>query len=475
MERAKALGDAHEQRYLRELRVDRRVVGVERPREVSRAAYEQAADATLLALASDADVVYQAAFFDGRFHGFADFLVREPAGWTVLDTKLARTPRSRRCCSSRRTPTSSAPRASRPRRARLVLGDGAAHDTALPTCSRSTATAAPGWSAARRPPGPRRRGLGRRALPRLRSLRRVRAEVEATRDVLLVAGMRHPADRLRAAGVTTIEQLAASAAPVRGHGAVHRWTGCASRRRCSPARTPTPGDAVTAASRRRRDARRAARARARRHLLRLRGRPALGRERCPARLGPGVPVRRGRGRQRSDVPAVLGPRPRRRSSRRCVDFLDYVAERRAAHPGMHIYHYAPYERTALLRLAGRHGVGEDAVDDLLRDGVLVDLYADGARGRPGVAAVLLAQEARAALHGRRAARRRGVDNARRLDRRVRRRRARCADARRRPTRPARALDADRATTTSTTASPRCGCATGCSTGGRARVSVRRPS
>ena len=41
---------------------------------------------------------------------------------------------------------------------------------------------------------------------------------------------------------------------------------------------------------------------------------------------------------------------------------------------MHIYHYAPYEKTALLRLAGRYGVGEDEVDDLLRNGVLVDLY-----------------------------------------------------------------------------------------------------
>jgi len=41
---------------------------------------------------------------------------------------------------------------------------------------------------------------------------------------------------------------------------------------------------------------------------------------------------------------------------------------------MHIYHYASYERTALLRLAGRHGVGEEQIDDPLRDGVLVDLY-----------------------------------------------------------------------------------------------------
>ncbi len=57
-----------------------------------------------------------------------------------------------------------------------------------------------------------------------------------------------------------------------------------------------------------------------------------------------------------------------------IDFLAFIKERRAQHPGMHVYHYAAYERTHLLSLAARHGVGEDDVDDLLRAGVLVDLY-----------------------------------------------------------------------------------------------------
>ncbi|MDQ2623642.1 MAG: TM0106 family RecB-like putative nuclease, partial [Actinomycetota bacterium] len=55
-------------------------------------------------------------------------------------------------------------------------------------------------------------------------------------------------------------------------------------------------------------------------------------------------------------------------------FLDYLADRRTRHPDMHVYHYAAYERTHLLSLAARHGVGEDEVDNLLREGVLVDLY-----------------------------------------------------------------------------------------------------
>src|SRR5690606_12269594 len=44
------------------------------------------------------------------------------------------------------------------------------------------------------------------------------------------------------------------------------------------------------------------------------------------------------------------------------DFLDDVAERRRRNPGMHIYHYASYERTHLATLAARHGVGEEEVD-----------------------------------------------------------------------------------------------------------------
>ena len=41
---------------------------------------------------------------------------------------------------------------------------------------------------------------------------------------------------------------------------------------------------------------------------------------------------------------------------------------------MHVYHYAPYERTALSRLMGQHGTREEEIDDLLRGEVLVDLF-----------------------------------------------------------------------------------------------------
>ena len=55
-------------------------------------------------------------------------------------------------------------------------------------------------------------------------------------------------------------------------------------------------------------------------------------------------------------------------------FIASVMERWKRHPDMHIYHYAPYEPTAIKRLAGQHAVCIDEVDQLLRAGIFVDLY-----------------------------------------------------------------------------------------------------
>ncbi len=56
-------------------------------------------------------------------------------------------------------------------------------------------------------------------------------------------------------------------------------------------------------------------------------------------------------------------------------FVDWLVAHRKAHPHAHVYHYASYEKSALRKLAMRHGTREDEVDDLLRGEVLVDLYA----------------------------------------------------------------------------------------------------
>ena len=57
-----------------------------------------------------------------------------------------------------------------------------------------------------------------------------------------------------------------------------------------------------------------------------------------------------------------------------TQFLDYLAERRAAYPGMHVYHFAFYEQATLRRLARRHRTGQKEVNELLDSGLFVDLY-----------------------------------------------------------------------------------------------------
>lgn len=54
--------------------------------------------------------------------------------------------------------------------------------------------------------------------------------------------------------------------------------------------------------------------------------------------------------------------------------VDLIMDRWAKDEALHVYHYAAYERTALGRLAQRHGTRELEVDRLMRGGVLVDLF-----------------------------------------------------------------------------------------------------
>ncbi len=92
LERTASLGDEHEQRRLDQLRDeyggDVAVIG--RPFPFTVENVTAAAAATRRAIDRDAPVIYQAAMFDGRFVGFADFLVRRDGTYQVSDTKLAR-------------------------------------------------------------------------------------------------------------------------------------------------------------------------------------------------------------------------------------------------------------------------------------------------------------------------------------------------------------------------------------------------
>jgi uncharacterized protein len=56
------------------------------------------------------------------------------------------------------------------------------------------------------------------------------------------------------------------------------------------------------------------------------------------------------------------------------EFIDFTLARQASFPGLHVYHYAPYEPSALKRLAMRHATRGAELDTLLRGERFIDLY-----------------------------------------------------------------------------------------------------
>lgn len=56
-----------------------------------------------------------------------------------------------------------------------------------------------------------------------------------------------------------------------------------------------------------------------------------------------------------------------------AEFIAFVLERRKKYPDLHIYHYAAYEPSTILRLSQKYGIYENEIDDLKRQGVFVDL------------------------------------------------------------------------------------------------------
>jgi predicted RecB family nuclease len=71
---------------------------------------------------------------------------------------------------------------------------------------------------------------------------------------------------------------------------------------------------------------------------------------------------------------------REEEKRAFEQFADWAYDRWRKNPGMHVYHYAPYEVSALRRLSTRHDTRQEQIDDLLRNNVFVDLYQIVRRG-----------------------------------------------------------------------------------------------
>ena len=420
------LGDEHEQRHLDELRAradDADVVVIGRP------AYTVAG----LTAAAEPDAARRRA--PGTRH-LPGRHVRRPVrrfrrlpgprrrrGTGCATPSWPARSRSRRCCSSPRTPTLwPRPESRWPPRSNWCSATAPRSsyrvDELLPVYrpgARRCERLLDGHLAG----GTRGRLGGRRACARASAVRNASIQVRAHDDLLLVAGMRvSQRARLIDAGITTLRRPGRPHRPgpraVGAHRQVADGAGPASGRRPGGRQAAVRGRRPAAADG-------AARRRQGRPVLRLRGRPAVDRRR--PRVGAGIPVGRADRRATSSTRSgrTTGPANARPSS----TSSPWCASGSSAIPGMHIYHYAAYEKSTLLRLAGRYGVGENDVDDLLRNGVLVDLYPVGAQEHSGRRRELQHQVARAALHGQRAAQRRG-HHRRRLDHRSTPATARCA-------------------------------------------------
>ncbi len=364
-------GDLHEAAYLERLHADgRRIAAIEfDDRDWQRAAAE-----TEQTIHDGVDVVYQAALTDGTWRGFADFIERLPDGsYEVIDTKLARRARPQhvlQLCFY--TEQLARIQGHMPEAMRVVTGLG----------ERESYRPDDYLAYYRR--------LRRRFLDavehRLETypypvdfctlcefISLCKARWAEDDHLTLVAGMsRLQVERLTAAGITTLEALAEAdpATRVRSmRASTFQGLNHQARLQLRYRRTgervvehlpeepdrgfalmpePSPGDV----------------------WLDLEGDPWFEPARGLEYLVGWIEL----GEDREPHYEYIWATDRESEKTAFERFVDHVVERRRRFPGMHVYHYAPYERTALSRLMGEHGTREDEIDDLLRGEVLVDLF-----------------------------------------------------------------------------------------------------
>lgn len=387
LERAARLGDAHEERVLARYQAELGTGAVRVLPSVSSADAEALAGAvaeTRAALESDARLVFQAAFATSEFVGFADFLVRDDEGrWRVQDSKLARTARTTALMQvAAYVDQLDQMGVARSPEVDLLLGDGttsthAVHDI-LPLFfvrrDRLRALIADRRVADGRGAEPLAWGDERGELE-IRACGRCAVcdeQTHAHRDLLLVARMR-PAQRakLRSGGIETIDALAEAppeAIPAGTSGEIFDALRAQAQLQVrATAGAPPPVELYNPA---------AIGAMPRSSegdiFFDFEGDPLYSEQ------GDGAPVW---GIDYlfgwvddAEQYSALWAHTLAEERQALEAFLAFVTERRARHPEMHIYHYAPYETAHFSAMAARHGVGEDTVDALLREGVFVDLY-----------------------------------------------------------------------------------------------------
>ena len=404
-------GIAHEQRYLAELRASGRMV-VEIARDGSAATVgdelRAAAAETEAAMRAGADVIYQATFFDGRWRGHADFLVRvetpsELGDWSyeVADTKLARRAKSGailQVCSYVEQVTRLQGR--QPEHLHLVLGGSAREKVAYRVADfmayyrrikdefdAAVAAGEPVYPVTATYPDPvehcdvcrwnihcreqRRRDDDLSLVAGITARQRRALKDRAVRRRRELAMLTLPIEpRLEGVSGTALERVREQARlQVEGEDAGQvKWELLAPERDDDGALVPDRGLLVLPEPT------------AHDLFFDIEGDPfALddGVEYLFGVLEPalGDPVRPGEPMYHEIWSRDAEGGVTRAAEKAAFEALvDLLTARLDAHPEMHVYHYAAYEKTALGRLAQRHATREAEVDRLLRARVLIDLF-----------------------------------------------------------------------------------------------------
>ena len=366
LDRIAQRGLEHEQRFLAELNRDGLRV-VEIPRDETLPPAERlmrGREATIAAMREGADVIYQAVLFEGRCLGYADFLrrVEQPSDlgpwrYEVWDTKLARHAKASAVLQL----------AMYSELLEAVQGQAPRFLCPRNRSRSSTATSVVGAPSAAQ-------WRTEDDLSLVANLTSVQRHALHVIGVTTRSGLAEPAtplpDRIPDAGREALAHIRAQAEiQVRGE-----REGRVIAERIPPARDreggfvpnngllmlpePSPGDL----------------------FFDIEGDPFFGSDEVdgidylfgviePGRAGPdGQPAFHAFWSVEGGTVTTAGERAAFEA------FIDLVTDRLRADPNLHVYHYAPYEPTAVKRLAGRYGTREEDVDRLLRGGVFVDLY-----------------------------------------------------------------------------------------------------
>lgn len=401
-------GFEHEARYLDELRAEgHTVVTIDRDDEADHGdRIRRQADDTVAAMASGADVIFQAAFFDGRWIGYADFLLRvdspeRPSVWgpyhyEVADTKLARHVKAGavlQICSY--VEQLERIQGVRPALMKVVLGGSAREVAELrvddymayyrAARARFEAAVLEPESNVLRPPSPST------------TYPEPVDHCDVCRWAAVCAQRRREDDHLSlVAGISSRQRIALAGREI---DTVVRLANAP-----IPFDPPLDGSSAASIERVREQARiqvagRGLPAPIYELLLPAPGEPVeperglamlpppdegdlfLDLEGDPYALDDGVDYLFGVLDTAGTFTPIWSFDPERPHEVTLAgekaafeQLIDVLIERLDRHPNMHVYHYASYEPTALKRLMGRHATREDEVDRLLRGGVLVDLF-----------------------------------------------------------------------------------------------------